>query len=204
MCQRTTLVSLNTDYTEMTLKRVRVQAMTTADAGRMPGSVRVGAGNSATLAAGEAMSGQAGRVVTAANVELESGSSLTVSPATNNATIVGMEKVTATGAGTLAAASGAAVEVEDLVLTGTAGQSSLTVTGGVSFPAAITVTIPDEWQDYTDRIPLVDGSAAASSFPSTARVVTAGGTDVTEKAHFAVRNGIASICFAQGTMVIFR
>ena len=34
--------------------------------------------------------------------------------------------------------------------------------------------------------------------------MTAGGTDVTEKAHFAVRNGIASICFAQGTMVIFR
>ena len=64
--------------------------------------------------------------------------------------------------------------------------------------------IPDEWQDYTDRIALVDGSAAASPFPSTARVVTAGGTDVTEKAHFAVRNGIASICFAQGTMVIFR
>ena len=192
------------NYTEMTLKRVRVQAMTTADAGRMPGSVRVGAGNSATLAAGEAMSGQAGRVVTAANVELESGSSLTVSPATNNATIVGMEKVTATGAGTLAAASGAAVEVEDLVLTGTAGQSSLTVAGGVSFPAAITVTIPDEWQDYTDRIALVDGSAAASPFPSTARVMTAGGTDVTEKAHFAVRNGIASICFAQGTMILFR
>ena len=75
---------------------------------------------------------------------------------------------------------------------------------GVSFPAAITVTIPDEWQDYTDRIALVDSSAAASPFPSTARVVTAGGTDVTEKAHFAVRNGIASICFAQGTMVIFR
>ena len=119
-------------------------------------------------------------------------------------TKVGLENIAASGAATLAAASGAAVEVEDLVLTGTAGQSSLTVTGGVSFPAAITVTIPDEWQDYTDRIALVDGSAAASSFPSTARVVTAGGTDVTEKAHFAVRNGIASICFAQGTMVIFR
>lgn len=191
-------------YTEMTLKSLRVLQMDTAEAGRMPGIVRVPTGNSATLAAGEKMAGQTTRVVTAAKVELGAGSSLTVSPATNNATIVGLENVTATGAGTLAAASGAAVEVEDLVLTGTVGQSSLTVTGGVSFPAAITVTIPDEWQDYTDRITLVDGSAAANSFPSTARVVTAGGTDVTEKAHFAVRNGIASICFAQGTMVIFR
>ena len=54
------------------------------------------------------------------------------------------------------------------------------------------------------RIVLVDGTSAASPFPSTAHVVTEGGTDVTEKAHFAVRNGIASICFTQGTMVIFR
>ena len=50
------------------------------------------------------------------------------------------------------------------------------------------------------RIVLVDGTSAASPFPSTAHVVT----DVTEKAHFSVHNGVASICFAQVTKVIFR
>lgn len=54
------------------------------------------------------------------------------------------------------------------------------------------------------RIVLVDGTSAASPFPSTAHVVTEVVTDVTEKAHFSVHNGVASICFAQGTKVIFR
>ena len=191
-------------YTEMTLKSLRVQQMDTAEAGRMPGIVRVPAGNAATLAAGEKMSGQTTRVVTAAKVELGAGSSLTVSPSTNNATIVGVESVTASGAGTLVAASGATVEVEDLVLTGTAGQASLAAIGGVSFPAGIKVTIPDAWQNSGDRIALVDGSAATGSFPATARIVTAGGTDVTDKAHLLVRNGVASICFASGTVIIVR
>ena len=191
-------------YTEMTLKSLRVQQMDTAEAGRMPGIVRVPAGNAATLAAGEKMSGQTTRVVTAAKVELGAGSSLTVSPSTNNATIVGVESVTASGAGTLVAASGATVEVEDLVLTGTAGQASLAASGGVSFPAGIKVTIPDAWQNSGDRIALVDGSSATSSFPATARIVTASGTDVTDKAHLLVRNGVASICFASGTVIIVR
>ena len=193
----------DTSFTELMLKKFSLMELTTAEAGRIPGVLRVPANATTSFKAGEQLSGQTTRVVTLENVTLANGATLNVAPS-NTATKVGLENIAASGAATLAAAGGAAVEVEDLVLTGTAGQSSLTVTGGVSFPAAITVTIPDEWQDSTDRIALVDGSAAASSFPSTARVVTAGGTDVTEKAHFAVRNGIASICFAQGTMVIFR
>ncbi len=198
------VASGTTSYTEMTLKSLRVQQMDTAEAGRMSGTVRVPAGNSATLAAGEKMAGQMTRVVTAAKVELGAGSSLTVSPSTNNATIVGIESVTASGAGTLVAASGATVEVEDLVLTGAAGQASLTTGGNVSFPAVITVTIPDEWQDSGDRLVLVDGSSAAGSLPVTTRIVTATGTDVTDKAHFLVQNGVASICFASGTVIIVR
>ena len=193
----------DTSFTELMLKKFSLMELTTADAGRIPGVLRVPANATTSFTAGELLPGQTSRVVTLENVTLASGATLNVAPS-NTATKVGLENIAASGAATLAAASGAAVEVGDVVLTGTAGQSSLTVTGGVSFPAAITVTIPDEWQDSTDRIPLVDGSAAASPFPSTARVVMAGGTDVTEKAHFAVRNGIASMCFAQGTMVIFR
>ena len=33
---------------------------------------------------------------------------------------------------------------------------------GVSFPAAITVTIPDDWQNSTERIVLVDGTSPAT------------------------------------------
>ncbi len=190
-------------FTGQALKKFSLMELTTADAGRLPGALRVPAGVTTSFKAGEQLSGQTSRVVTLENVALANGATLNVAPS-NSATKVGLESVAVSGAATLAASAGATVEVEDLVLTGTAGQASLTTGGGVSFPAGIKVTIPDAWQESGDRIVLVDGSSAAGSLPVTARIVTATGTDVTDKAHFLVQNGVASICFASGTVIIVR
>ena len=190
-------------FTGQALKKFSLMELTTADAGRLPGALRVPAGVTTTFKAGEQLSGQTSRVVTLENVALANGATLNVAPS-NSATKVGLENVAVSGAATLAASAGATVEVEDLVLTGTAGQASFATSGNVSFPAGIKVTIPDAWQESGDRIVLVDGSSAAGSLPVTTRIVTATGTDVTDKAHFLVQNGVASICFASGTVIIMR
>ncbi|MBR0057585.1 MAG: hypothetical protein IJP66_09675, partial [Kiritimatiellae bacterium] len=191
------------DYIELKLTDVSVKSMTSLQGGRIPGALRVPSGASATLVAGEAMSGQTAPVMSASSLELAAGASLTIAPETA-ATIFEAEKVVVSGRATLAAASGASLTVDAIALDGDAGSTALVATGA-TFPANLAVTIPASWTKMPAKAVGRHEIALAAGFPATARIVTDAGEDVTEEANLSVSaSGSATIDFTTGFVMVIR
>lgn len=191
------------DYIELKLTGVSVKSMTSLQGGRIPGALRVPAGASATVVAGEAMAGQSAPVLAASSVELGGGSSLTIVPETSS-TIAVAENVVVSGRAALVPASGASLRIDSLALDGTAGQTGLTATGA-TFPQNFVVTIPAAWTKMPAKAVGRHEIALAPGFPVTARIVTDAGEDVTDTAHLSVSaTGSATIDFSTGFVMVIR
>lgn len=151
----------STDIYEMKLRKFRLMQMTSAEAGKL-GTLKVPTGVSSTIAAGDLMEGQTSRVATFDAADLSQGATLIVKPVTG-ATKVGIDKVIASGAATLSAATGATVEVGEVALDGDSSDSGLALSGNVALGNTISVTIPSSWRSNRNGwMTLIDVSAATT------------------------------------------
>ena len=136
-------------------------------------------------------------------VTLGEGCSLSVAP-TNGNVAISMENVNVSGTASLVLRAGVKASIGALRFVGTAG-AGIAIAGDVSFGAALSVTIPVEWNALKVSACLVDGSGMTGSLPSVSAVsaVFSDGTTVPEWA-IKSANGKLTICLAKGTVICIR
>lgn len=154
------------NYMELELRKFRLQQLDRAEAGVLPGEVRIRAGQSTSFVAGELLDGQNTRVVTLAKVALGANSTFTVMPR-HAATKMGIATVEASSPATLTANAGAAVEVGDVTLTGDDTDTGVTLAGNVTFGDTLTLTVPSAWR-HTQHgvVTAIDASGATAGLGS--------------------------------------
>ena len=191
---------------EMTVRNLALKEVVSNADVPINSPLAVEPGASATLSVGATDAASATPAATFARVELGAGATLTVSPEGTGAK-VGVASVKANGAANLTAGSGAGVRtLGEIVLSGTPASSALTLSGDIAFADPLTLVVPGDWTSHAEPIVALDLSAATGTPPnlSTLTVVTDAGADVTSHVTCSFMNGLLRLCFARGTMVIFR
>ena len=190
------------DYSQMTLKSLKVQQIAEPRAGVLAGGLVVPDGVSAVFKAGECPREQAEAFVSVASVTMGNASVLTVAPE-KTSTSVEVLSLSVAGNGTISASSGASVSICDVTMSGELGESTIDASGDVSFAAGLKINIPNKWAKAKGRY-VIANVWSDGEFPEDARIVTDDGRDVTDKARLTVTDGTASVCFDKGFVVYLK
>ena len=190
------------DYSQMTLKNLKVEQIAEPQAGFLAGELTVPAGASVVFNAGESPSGQTAAFVRAKSVVLGADAALTVAPE-KSCTSLEVQSLSVSGRSALLASAGASVAIGELTMSGNLGNASLETSGAVTFAPGLKIHIPDSWVKVQGRHVIVD-MGAGGEFPMSAQILTSEGKDVTSRAHLAVAGGNVLVCFDRGFIMAFR
>ena len=194
-----------TSYADLTMTELSIRRLTSAQCGVM-GAMSVPADATATLKAGEAMSGQTADVMKVSSLDLAMGSTLTVMPE-KTATSIALGSLVSGGA-TLVAGEGSSVRLGSaLKLTGSAEDAGLVLSGATVAPSQLAVTIPSSWRKYRQGpLTLVDATDASgfSIDPANVRVLDENGEIPSEKFTLKFANGCLTADFCRGMMILLR
>ena len=193
-------------YAAITLTELSIKRLAAAVGGEA-GAVNVPAGASATIKAGDEITGQTAPVLSLAALDLGAGATLTVRPESSQ-TRVKVASVESSGA-TLAAANGAMVLLGDNLSFDAAPTSTgLTLTGNVICGERLSLVVPDTWRRYRNGpIMVIDASGISGSFdvdPANVTVATENGTLSSSKYSVSVGQKKLLLTFGKGFSFIVR
>lgn len=168
--------------------------------------VKVADGQTATVKADATHPASATPVATLRAVSVGAGSTLNLATDSTSAK-TRIETVEAVCGATIAAAAGETLVIgKSISLSGSIGNTGVTVQGSVSLPSELTVVLPRAWVESRTKFRLLDLAQAqlVGAMPTTIRVFDENGVDMTRKAHVTVdADGIVgNDC--PGFIIIFR
>ena len=164
----------------------------------LSGEVAVAEGATASFQADALKADSAYPAATLGGVSLAAGSTLQV---TGSKAVI--DSVHVSGSGATLAASAATTVGAKVVYGGEAPDEGLTLSGNVGRAAdEMTFTVPENWRHVKKVITLLNAPAAA--LPSSVKIVSDTGSDLTARAKVTIADGKVDVDFSRGLVVILR
>ena len=193
--------SANWCYLPITVSSFHVEELVGNTSPRLDSSLAVADGQSSTVTVGASDTAAATPAATVAQAMLGAASVLNIASATASANMT-IDQVTANGAATLAAGTGASLKLGALTLTGEPGESRLTVTGSATAADSLKVVVPSSWcKSSTGKVTLLSG---VSVDPENVTLETEDGPVPAKRATLSLENGALKADFSRGMVLIFR